>query len=427
MATTTTTTTQTTVKSRKTVATGKTKQVEFPDIQTIRDAIPKDCFVPSTARSLSYVARDLILASALVYLAVTFIPTIENPIARYSAWMVYGWAQGLVCTGIWILAHEAGHGSFSVHPRLNDFVGWALHSSLGVPYFSWKFSHHRHHRFTSHMEKDMVFVPATKQDRKAGIHTLFLDPEIVEDAPIVNLIQLIAHQLAGWQMYMMFNISSGKDSKQRTEKSWLRQSHFEPTSAVFRPSEALYIALADLGLFLVGCGLYYASTLVGWAMVGWLYFVPYMWWNHWLNAAPTFTTLTPTFTTTTPRTGPTSRVLSLPLTVTLASLTSTSSTASLDSTLFTTFSLAFPSTRLRKPPRPSCPSSATSTTASPLRSSDPSGTPSASASMLRATLTTMVPCAGPRNKWRSNCIVHRCHPRTSTINHTQNRAATAAA
>ncbi|CEJ91503.1 hypothetical protein VHEMI07207 [[Torrubiella] hemipterigena] len=198
--------------------------------------------------------------------------------------MVYGWAQGLVCTGIWILAHEAGHGSFSVHPRLNDFVGWALHSSLGVPYFSWKFSHHRHHRFTSHMEKDMVFVPATKQDRKAGIHTLFLDPEIVEDAPIVNLIQLIAHQLAGWQMYMMFNISSGKDSKQRTEKSWLRQSHFEPTSAVFRPSEALYIALADLGLFLVGCGLYYASTLVGWAMVGWLYFVPYMWWNHWLIA-----------------------------------------------------------------------------------------------------------------------------------------------
>lgn len=133
----------------------------------------------------------------------------------------------------------------------------------------------------------MVFVPATANDRaKRSIATLYMDPEIFEDAPIVNLVQLIAHQLAGWQMYMLFNVSSGSDSKQREEKSWLRQSHFEPTSAVFRSSEAFYIALADLGLILVGCALWFASTIVGWPMVGFLYFVPYMWWNHWLSTSP---------------------------------------------------------------------------------------------------------------------------------------------
>lgn len=282
-----TTQTKTTVTERGTTRMrGSSTVQEFPDIQTIRDAIPKHCFEPSTARSLSYVARDLTMASALIWGALKFIPQIENSYLRFGAWMVYGLVQGMVCTGIWILAHECGHGAFSKHGRLNDFVGWVLHSSLMVPYFSWKFSHHRHHRFTGNMEKDMVFVPAvaTEAPPKRRLASFYLDPEILEDAPIVSLIQLIAHQLAGWQMYLMFNVSAGPDSKQRKNSGWLRVSHFEPTSAVFRPSEAFYIFLADVGLALTCAAIYYGSTLVGWPTMAYLYLVPYMWWNHWLVA-----------------------------------------------------------------------------------------------------------------------------------------------
>ncbi|AEO57349.1 bifunctional D12/D15 fatty acid desaturase [Thermothelomyces thermophilus ATCC 42464] len=257
---------------------------QYPDIQTIRDAIPAHCFVPSTWRSLGYVVRDVSMAAALGWAAFTYIPQLESFGWRTVAWMVYGYVQGLVCTGIWILAHEAGHGAFSVHRRLNDVVGWTLHSALLVPYFSWKFSHHRHHRFTGHMGKDMAFVPATKEDRKKRrLADLYLDRELLEDVPAVQLLKLLAHQLAGWQMYLLFNVSAGPDSQQR-KASWWRVSHFEPTSAVFRPSEAVYVAITDVGLALVAALLYLASTVVGWKTVFLMYGVPYFWVHHWLIA-----------------------------------------------------------------------------------------------------------------------------------------------
>ncbi|KAL2141062.1 hypothetical protein VTI28DRAFT_2909 [Corynascus sepedonium] len=287
---TTVTTTTTTTRSRRTADAIKSAPIklagepQYPDIQTIRDAIPAHCFVPSTWRSLGYVVRDLAMAAALGWAAFSYIPQIEGFAWRTAAWIVYGYLQGLVCTGIWILAHEAGHGAFSVHRRLNDVVGWTLHSALLVPYFSWKFSHHRHHRFTGHMEKDMAFVPATAADRqKRRLADLYLDRELFEDVPVVQLFKLLAHQLAGWQMYLLFNVSAGPDSQQR-KGSWWRVSHFEPTSAVFRSSEAVYVAITDLGLALVAGLLYLASTVVGWKMVFLMYGVPYFWVHHWLVA-----------------------------------------------------------------------------------------------------------------------------------------------
>jgi omega-6 fatty acid desaturase (delta-12 desaturase) len=289
-------TTTTTVVTRSRKANGEAKLAptkladgpQYPDIQTIRDAIPAHCFAPSTWVSMGYVVRDLAMAAALGWAALTFIPQIESSLWRTAAWIVYGYVQGLVCTGIWILAHEAGHGAFSVHRKLNDVVGWTLHSALMVPYFSWKFSHHRHHRFTGHMEKDMAFVPHTKADReKRRFADLYLDRELFEDVPIVQLVKLLLHQLAGWQAYLLFNVSAGSDSQQR-EASWWRVSHFEPTSAVFRPSEAVYIALSDLGLAIVGSLLYLASTVVGWKMVFLVYGVPYFWVHHWLGTLSPF-------------------------------------------------------------------------------------------------------------------------------------------
>lgn len=290
-----TATTQTTLRRREAAAAeGKlelqppsptTSAAEYPDIQTIRDAIPAHCFQPTVLRSMSYVVRDLLLIGSLGWAALTYIPGIENTPLRWAAWIGYGYLQGLFCTGLWILAHECGHGAFSLHTTFNNIVGWAAHSALMVPYFSWKFSHHRHHRFTGNMEKDMAFVPQTKEDRdKPRLANLYMDPHLLEDVPIVQLIKLIAHQLAGWQMYLLFNVSAGPASKQRDEAGWMRVSHFEPTSAVFRPSEALYIFLSDVGLAITGYALYLASQVIGWQTVFLMYGVPYMWVHHWLVA-----------------------------------------------------------------------------------------------------------------------------------------------
>lgn len=255
----------------------------FPDIAAIRAAIPAHCFEPPLARSLGYLARDFALCLSLGYAALTYIPQLESAPLRWAAWALYGWLQGLVCVGIWILAHECGHGAFSRHQRVNDCIGWAAHSFLMVPYFSWKFSHHRHHRFTGHMEKDMAFVPRTRDDYyQPRASSLWLDPELFEDTPLVQAGKLIGHQLLGWQMYLLLNATSGPDSMQK-KTGWLRQSHFEPTSAVFRPNEALFIALSDLGLAITGMGLYWLSTVVGWSTVGLLYAVPYFWVHHWLG------------------------------------------------------------------------------------------------------------------------------------------------
>lgn len=131
----------------------------------------------------------------------------------------------------------------------------------------------------------MAFVPKTVEDRqsqKAANH--WWDAELLEDVPAIQMGKLIFHQLAGFQLYLLTNASAGKGSLQREENSWLRLSHFEPSSAVFRSNEAVFIALSDLGLALTGAACYFAAQHIGWQTVALLYFVPYLWVHHWLVA-----------------------------------------------------------------------------------------------------------------------------------------------
>lgn len=224
--------------------------------------------------------RDVVMAGSLGWAAYTYIPTIPDSTTRTAAWILYGFIQGLICTGIWILGHEAGHGAFSLHPRLNNIVGWLTHSSLLVPYYSWKFSHHRHHMYTGHMEKDMAFVPKTRAEyAKRMLHKL----EFLEDTPIYQVTTLLSHQLFGWITYLLTNASSGKASLQKEGTSILRRSHFDPRSAVFRDSEAPYIVISDIGLALTLTALYFLSGVVGTGTTLLLYAQPYFWVHHWLS------------------------------------------------------------------------------------------------------------------------------------------------
>lgn len=254
---------------------------QYPDINTLRNAIPKHCFQSSATKSLSYLVRDLVIAGSLGWAAITYIPTIPDTTLRTTAWAIYGFVQGLVCTGLWILGHEAGHGSFSMNQRLNDVVGFFSHSALCVPYFSWKFSHHRHHMYTGHMEKDMVFVPQTSSEyfQKES----FINLEYLEDTPVYQLFTLVLHQLFGWTTYLLLNISAGSKSMQK-QSSVIGRSHFDPRSSVFRRSEAPYIVLSDVGILMTLFALYKLSGVVGVDTVLLAYAQPWFWVHHWLSA-----------------------------------------------------------------------------------------------------------------------------------------------
>lgn len=54
------------------------------------------------------------------------------PAARFALWSLYTFIVGLFCTGLWVLAHECGHGAFSDSKAINNAVGWVLHSGYGA-------------------------------------------------------------------------------------------------------------------------------------------------------------------------------------------------------------------------------------------------------------------------------------------------------
>lgn len=251
----------------------------------LREKIPAHCFERSAITSFAYLLRDCVYASALVWLALK-IDLLPTTMLRACAWILYGFVQGCIGTGIWIIGHECGHGAFSKFTLLNDVVGWVVHSLLLVPYFSWKITHARHHRYHGHIDKDVVFVPPTElevQNQKPSLFSKVV--ELVEETPLYHALTLLGHQLFGWQLYMLSNVSAGNKSlpPKGTGIQKFRNSHFDPLGSLFKNSQTHLVAISDLGLLLVGSALYYLATKMGAWKIVLLYVVPYFWVHHWLG------------------------------------------------------------------------------------------------------------------------------------------------
>lgn len=267
------------------------REFVLPDftIKEIYEAIPEHCFERNTITSMSYVVRDLFLVACLGY-AATYIQYIPSQALRVLAWGAYTIAQGCVGTGLWILAHECGHSAFSPSKKINDTVGFILHSALLVPYFSWKFSHARHHQMTGHLAKDMVFVPKT---RSAKIASKGADPadypveapagvdeheheskfmELIEETPLATAWALFIQQVGGWPAYLFLNVT-GQEYKGYSTKEI---NHFWPFSPLFKSEQRVEIALSDLGLMFTSLCLYLAYQRFGLAAVVLYYGLPYL-------------------------------------------------------------------------------------------------------------------------------------------------------
>lgn len=223
----------------------------------IKKAIPPHCFQRSLARSFSYVAYDLALALAFAVVAASCFPLLPAPLASL-AWPVYWACQGCVLTGVWVIAHECGHHAFSDYQWVDDAVGLVLHSALLVPYFSWKYSHRRHHSNTGSLERDEVFVPKPKS--RMPWFSKYLNN------PAGRSLSLAVTLTLGWPLYLAFNVS-GRPYDRFT-------CHYDPYGPIYSDRERLQIFVSDAGIMAATYGLYRVAAAKGLAWLVCMYGVP---------------------------------------------------------------------------------------------------------------------------------------------------------
>ncbi|CAH7684807.1 fatty acid desaturase-domain-containing protein [Phakopsora pachyrhizi] len=271
-------------------------------IKELLGCIPSHCFERSLLRSSLYVVRDIALTGALLLLGSQidekfsgsggkWVDGTMGSLLNFLAWATYGYWMGLVWTGVWVLAHECGHQSFSPSKSINNFVGWVLHSALLVPFHSWRITHAQHHASTCHMTRDQAFVPftrsqlrleplsekANKREVEGTFPPTFYEKmdDLLEDAPLWSLWKLFVHQSVGFATYLLINASG-----QKNYPAWT--NHFNPNSIMFDERHRYQVIWSDIGIAItMGC-----LTLLGirtdFLTVFKYYIVPYLVVHHWI-------------------------------------------------------------------------------------------------------------------------------------------------
>lgn len=250
-----------------------------PTPAQVHASIPSHCLKRSTFWSTFFLVRDLALAAGVAAL-MHYAEDKVGGLALAGLWLVYAVVQGTVWTGLWVIGHECGHHAYSPSNAVSDGVGFVVHSALLVPFFSWQYTHKKHHRYTNHTVRGETHVPATRK----GVPKYFMaiSNALGEDA--FALLNAVLHLLLGWPMYLLVNMTGGKcnwEGEKLNRKKAL--SHFWGSgSEVFPPQEASKVWLSALGVGAVLAGLAKAAQTYGVVPVCLWYGGPYLVTNAWL-------------------------------------------------------------------------------------------------------------------------------------------------
>ncbi|KAG2003676.1 delta-12-fatty acid desaturase [Coprinopsis cinerea AmutBmut pab1-1] len=255
-------------------------------LKDIHDAVPKQLLRNDPFKSTLYLVRDIVMSLFLYTLAqqITscassdFGGLITTPyikaLVKGSLWCVYWWFQSLVNAGIFCLGHDAGHGTLYDSKIVNNTIGFVLHSYLLIPYFSWRATHHAHHKATSSMERDENYVPYTRSKYNLPDETKATKAdyeEIFEETPLWTLWRMFVMQMFGWWVYLSQNTMGAPMYPPGT-------NHFNPNSALFKPEQRNSIILSNVGIGSMAVMLY----LAGKEFFLWYYLPPYLLVNHWI-------------------------------------------------------------------------------------------------------------------------------------------------
>ncbi len=234
--------------------------------------IPDHCFELSLTRSLAWAVFSVSMVVVPSVLAWQLVPVTW---AWLPYWLVHALAVGTACNGVWVLAHECGHGAFARQRHLQDAVGFILHSALLVPYFSWQRSHAIHHAKTNHLTEGETHVPrrADHADGHRALHAGRL--------PVwaLTLRTLVLRLVFGWPAYLVAGVTGGPE-RGVTNHFW----PLAPFSTALFPRRLVAKVLVSAAGVVAVIGL-----LVAWAVavgsvapVLALYVGPYLVGNAWL-------------------------------------------------------------------------------------------------------------------------------------------------
>lgn len=186
-------------------------------------------------------------------------------------------------TGVWVLAHECGHQSFSPWKSVNDAFGLVLHSALLVPYHSWRITHGQHHKQTNHMTGDQVFVPSNREQyhhthgisEQQGVRAYSSAlQEAIEETPLGDLFGIFQMFTFGWWAYLLANVAGQRYGK--------GANHYNPKAPMFSEREYWDIVVSDIALVMAFGSIGFFAFKFGWIAVLKYYFIPYMFVNMWL-------------------------------------------------------------------------------------------------------------------------------------------------
>ncbi len=245
----------------------------MPSRAEIQAVIPARCFQRRLSTSLAYAAFSLAATILPALAAWAFLPVgwIWLP-----AWVAYALVVGTAACGVWVIAHECGHGAFCDNKRVQDLVGFVLHSALLVPYFSWQRSHAIHHAKTNHLVDGETHVPK-RADQQSGQRSL--RARRVMGGPIHGLLSITSRLLFGWPAYLLFG-STGGPERGRTNHFW---PSWPFSNALFPERWARKVLASSLGvLTMVGLLAWWSVGVGSVVPVMALYVGPYLVCNGWL-------------------------------------------------------------------------------------------------------------------------------------------------
>ena len=262
---------------------------DFPKANEIRSVIPKDCFEPETAISMGYLGVSAAGTTLCTLIGVNMLNVIPATLATSPIWAAYAAVTGTVAMGLWVLAHECGHGAFSKNRNLQDIVGYVIHSAMLVPYFSWQRSHAVHHQYTNHIELGETHVPELVPDKAADMGSLgqrkwFLDTFGEENGLAGwGVYQLFMHLVVGWPGYLLIGATGGT-ARGMTNHFWP-----SPLTEPDMPNKELFpgnwrekVWQSDIGIAAVLGALFAWVSTAGWGPMMALYGGPLLVVNAWL-------------------------------------------------------------------------------------------------------------------------------------------------
>ncbi|KAJ9549758.1 hypothetical protein OSB04_022301 [Centaurea solstitialis] len=197
------------------------------ELSDLKKAVPPHCFKRSLVRSFAALFRDIIIVTALYYLAATIIPVLPKPLRTWHGHFIGSskepilWVCGSLATNAAIMASASTNGLMTLHRT--------------------------HHANTNSIEYDEVWIPKRKSDK--------LYSEILNN-PLGSFVVFVFKIVLGFPLYFVFNLYGRKYEKGIT-------SHFYPYSPIFNDSERFQIFLTDLGVFGTLYGVYRLALIKG--------------------------------------------------------------------------------------------------------------------------------------------------------------------